>query len=104
MADKVKSFGAGAIIMSLIMTLFAGMLTWVGVQASEVPKIQTTLKIEVGHLNSTLKDLTTVMKETISSNRDTVNRLNDSIVATNYEIITIKARVDENRRDIQKMK
>lgn len=96
MKDKVKSFGSGAIVMGMIMTLFAGVMAWVGVQASEVPKLQESFKIEITHLNKNIQVLTDAMKENTSTNARTISRLSDDFVETKIEVMQIKSMLNQD--------
>lgn len=93
MSEKTKSFGAGAIIMSLFMTLFAGAVAMVGLWASEVPKLQQSFKIEVSHLNQNLSKLTEVMEK----NAETTIQINNKLHKTDMDLVQIKSWINLNQ-------
>lgn len=94
MSDKVKGFGAGAIIMGMVMIILGGVLSWVGLNASEVPQ----LKVEIKHLNKNISGLTTTIKENTNTYGTTLNELKENLMLTQYKVELNTEKINEYHR------
>lgn len=84
---------------------------WVGEKASQVPKLEATLKSEVRHLNKSLASLTVTAKETNTQLRAytefhaiNLSRITESLVTHKYRLRELEKDCGENRSDIKACK
>ncbi len=101
MSEKTKSFGAGAILSPVFLAILIGAISMVGSWASKVPQLETTVKLELGHVNVSIERLTDAQ---ISTNRNldryaktqvnSTQQMTQAISEHNYRIMTLEGKCD----------
>lgn len=97
MSEKTKSFGAGAIMMGLLVTFVSSVAAYIGVQASHVPVIEKEFDLRVNALSKSIERLTdatsglqSLLDKYVTSQRTVVMKLDKELNKHAVRLIKIE--------------
>lgn len=110
MSEKQKAFSAGAILSGLLYVLVTGVVTWVGLKASEVPVLESN----IAKLNKTLDRVEEFIKhhheektEWMVWKTETMTKLKEykkKLDRNDFEIEVVGIKCESNERKIAECK
>lgn len=108
MSERVKTIGTNAILAMIFTPILLASIYWIGDKAAKVPEIEATFGVEISHLNKSLEELTSTVKENnsqlkIYTEQHTVHlsRINNSLLNQKYRLKELEKDAQENRFDIK---
>ncbi len=97
MSEKTKTLGAGMILSAIFVPVFLAMIYWIGAKAAQVPELEATFKLEIRHLNESIKVLTETAKDTNKQLKSytefhaaNLARITESLVTHKYRLIDLE--------------